>query len=195
MTQGERTRAVTDDGLVRRAAVGDLDAFDTLVADRLDRCFRLAWSILGNEADASDATQEAFVAAWQMLPRLRDTAAFDAWLNRIVVNRARMARRGRSRRREVQATTAATDPWEPVGWATVAGPAQPSESDAVVERDVISRAFGRLRPDERSVLVLHHVEQRPVQEIARTMGIPLGTAKWRLHAARKSLERAMEAEA
>ena len=195
MTQGERTRAVTDDGLVRRAAMGDLDAFDTLVADRLDRCFRLAWSILGNEADASDATQEAFVAAWQMLPRLRDTAAFDPWLNRIVVNRARMARRGRSRRREVQVTTAATDPWEPVEWATVAGPAQPPESDAVVERDAISRAFGRLRPEERSVLVLHHVEQRPVQEIARTMGIPLGTAKWRLHAARKSLERAMEAEA
>jgi RNA polymerase sigma-70 factor (ECF subfamily) len=195
MTQGERSRALTDDGLVRRAAQGDLGAFDALVAGRIDRCFRLAWSILGNEADAADATQEAFVAAWQMLPRLRDTAAFDGWLSQIVVNRARMARRGRSRRREVQVTAVATDQREPVEWAAVEGPAQPSESDAVVERDGISRAFGRLRPEERSVLVLHHVERRPVQEIARTLGIPVGTAKWRLHAARKALERALEAEA
>ncbi|OGO56702.1 MAG: hypothetical protein A2V85_07700 [Chloroflexi bacterium RBG_16_72_14] len=186
---------MTDDALVRRAAMGDLGAFDALVADRLDRSFRLAWSILGNEADAADATQEAFVAAWRMLPRLRDTAAFDGWLNRIVVNRARMVRRSRSRRREVQVTAVATGERETVEWAAAEGPAQPSESDAVVERDGISRAFGRLRPAERLMLVLHHVEQRPVQEIARTLGIPLGTAKWRLHAARKALERAMEAEA
>lgn len=195
MTQGERSRAVTDDGLVRRAALGDLGAFDVLVADRLNRCFRLAWSILDNEADAADATQEAFVAAWQMLPRLRDTAAFDGWLSRIVVNRARMTRRSRSRRREIQVTAVAPDQREAAEWAAAEGPAQPSESDAVVERDRISRAFGRLRPEDRSVLVLHHVEQRPVQEIARTLEIPVGTAKWRLHAARKALERALEIEA
>ena len=194
MTHGERSRAVTDDGIVRRAAMGDLVAFDALVADRLDRCFRLAWSILGNEADAADAAQEAFVAAWRMLPRLRDTAAFDGWLNRIVVNQARMARRGRSRRREVQVTAVVAEQQEGVEWAAAQGPVQPSESDAVAERDGISRAFGRLRPEERSLLVLHHVEQRPVQEIARTLGIPVGTTKWRLHAARKALEHALEVE-
>ena len=58
-----------------------------------------------------------------------------------------------------------------------------------------ARAFDRLRPQDRMILVLHHVEERPVAEIARSLGIPVGTAKWRLHAARSALEKAMEAEA
>ena len=59
----------------------------------------------------------------------------------------------------------------------------------------MGRAFDRLGPADRAILVLHHVDERPVAEIARTLGIPVGTAKWRLHAARKALERALEAEA
>ena len=59
----------------------------------------------------------------------------------------------------------------------------------------MSRAFRRLRPPERSILVLHHVDGRPVAEIAQSLGIPTGTVKWRLHNARKRLEQAMEAEA
>ncbi len=65
----------------------------------------------------------------------------------------------------------------------------------MADNDAISRAFDRLRPDERAILALHHVDERPVAEIARTLGIPVGTAKWRLHSARRALERAMEAEA
>jgi RNA polymerase sigma-70 factor (ECF subfamily) len=65
----------------------------------------------------------------------------------------------------------------------------------VVSNDAIVRAFDRLRPAERVILVLHHVEERPVAEIARSLGIPVGTAKWRLHAARSALEKALEAEA
>ena len=70
-----------------------------------------------------------------------------------------------------------------------------TEIDDVAESDAIGRAFDRLRPDERAILALHHVDERSVAEIARTLGIPTGTAKWRLHAARRALERAMEAEA
>ena len=94
--------ASADDALVERARRGDATAFDALVASRLDRCYRLAWSILLNDADAADATQDAFLAAWRQLPRLRDTSAFDGWLNRIVANAAKMARRHRIRLREVQ---------------------------------------------------------------------------------------------
>ena len=67
--------------------------------------------------------------------------------------------------------------------------------DEMVDNDAIGRAFDRLRPQDRSILVLHHVEERPVAEIARSLGIPVGTAKSRLHAARGALEKAMEAEA
>ena len=69
------------------------------------------------------------------------------------------------------------------------------QMDEFVDNDAIGRAFDRLRPQDRMILVLHHVEERPVAEIARSLGIPVGTAKWRLHAARAALEKAMEAEA
>jgi RNA polymerase sigma-70 factor (ECF subfamily) len=93
--------AGADERLILRASAGDAEAFDALVATRVDRCYRLAWTILRNDADAADATQEAFVAAWRELPRLRDISAFDGWLNRIVANAARMSRRHRVRLREI----------------------------------------------------------------------------------------------
>jgi RNA polymerase sigma-70 factor (ECF subfamily) len=183
-----------DDALVRRARAGDAAAFEVLLDTRIDRCYRLAWSILSNDADAADATQDALVNAWRQLPRLRDTAAFDGWLNRIVANAALMARRHRVRLREVSVRPAIA--------GDDAVPAEPAQDprartamDEFVVNDAIARAFDRLRPQDRLILVLHHVEERPLAEIARSLGIPVGTAKWRLHAARKSLEKAMEAEA
>ena len=181
-----------DERLVMRARAGDANAFESLVATRVDRCYRLAWTILGNAEDAADATQDGFVAAWRQLPRLRDVAAFDGWLNRIVANAARMSRRHRVRLREVPAEQEST---EDGARFTPAADRGPSESDRVVGNDAIARAFDRLRAPERLILVLHHVEERPVAEIARSLGIPVGTAKWRLHAARAALERALEAEA
>jgi RNA polymerase sigma-70 factor (ECF subfamily) len=183
-----------DDALVRRARRGDAAAFGVLVDTRIDRCYRLAWSILSNDADAADATQDALVAAWRQLPRLRDSAAFDGWLNRIVANAALMARRHRVRLREVSVGPAypgdETPQTEPPQ-----DPLARTAMDDVVDNDAIGRAFDRLRPKDRMILVLHHVEERPVAEIARSLGIPTGTAKWRLHVARGALERALEAEA
>ncbi len=180
-----------EERLILRARGGDATAFDMLVATRVDRCYRLAWTILGNAEDAADATQEGFVAAWRELPRLRDLQAFDGWLNRIVANAARMSRRHRVRLREISVDQ---DDGEESRLGFPAGRGR-SESDQIVSNDAIARAFDRLRPAERVILVLHHVEERPVAEIAKSLGIPVGTAKWRLHAARAALERALEAEA
>jgi RNA polymerase sigma-70 factor, ECF subfamily len=183
-----------DDALVRRARTGDAAAFEALVDARIDRCYRLAWSILANDADAADATQDALVSAWRQLPRLRDPGSFDGWLNRIVANAALMARRRRVRLREVSVGPAfpgeempQLEPPQHLGARTA--------QDQFIDNDAIGRAFDRLRPQDRVILVLHHVEERPVAEIARSLGIPVGTAKWRLHAARTALEKAMEAEA
>jgi RNA polymerase sigma-70 factor (ECF subfamily) len=194
LTTAANRAASADDALVRRARTGDATAFERLVDSRIDRCYRLARSILSNDADAADATQEALVAAWRQLPRLRDPAAFDGWLNRIVANAALMARRRRVRLREVSVQPAypgdlSSQPEQKPN----AGAYTPI--DEVAANDAIGRAFDRLRPQERMILVLHHVEERPVAEIARSLGIPIGTAKWRLHAARSALEKAMEAEA
>ena len=184
-----------DEALVFRAQRGDPAAFDRLVATRLDRCYRLAWSILLNDQDAADATQDAFVAAWRQLPRLRDTALFDGWLNRIVANAARMSRRRRIRLREIRVVAPSSDGLSSMTDGPAPDPFARSEIDDMVDLDAIGRAFDRLQPGERAILTLHHVEERPLTEIARSLGIPVGTAKSRLHAARRALERAMEAEA
>jgi RNA polymerase sigma-70 factor (ECF subfamily) len=189
----KRPAASEDAQLIERARRGDAAAFDGLVASRGDRCYRLAWSILLNDADAADATQEAFVAAWRQLPRLRDVAAFDSWLNRIVANAARMSRRHRLVLREVQVRDAS--PSRLTEELPVAAAEDASPFDRVDDADAIGRAFDRLREQERMILTLHYVEEHPVAEIARTLGMPSGTVKWRLHAARRALVQAMEAEA
>jgi RNA polymerase sigma-70 factor (ECF subfamily) len=194
VTTAAKAATSADDALVRRARAGDTAAFEALVDDRIDRCYRIAVSILSNDADAADATQDALVSAWRQLPRLRDPNVFDSWLNRIVANAALMARRHRVRLREVS-----VQPANPSAERPQPEPRQDlharTQMDEMVDNDAIGRAFNRLRPQDRMILVLHHVEERPVAEIARSLGIPVGTAKWRLHAARGALEKAMEAEA
>jgi RNA polymerase sigma-70 factor (ECF subfamily) len=185
----DATAPLTFVALVVRAQAGDRAAFEQLVDRRLDRAFRTARAILGNEADARDATQEAFLRAWRERRRLRDPARFDAWLARILLNSCREALRGRRRRavREI----AASDLLDPVDSVSGGGPT-PDERTASI--DTIERAFERLSAGERAILVLHHLERRPLTEIAAALDVPVGTVKSRLHAARQSLERALEAE-
>jgi RNA polymerase sigma-70 factor, ECF subfamily len=181
---------VTDVELLRLAASGDHVAFDLLIRARLDRLYRLAYSITRADADARDATQDACVLAWRELPRLRDHDRFDAWLNQIVVNAARglVRRTGRVRVRELTLDTGDDDaPARPE-------PAVSAEADAFADNDAIRRAFARLDGRTRTLLVLHYVEDQPLAEIAATTGSPVGTVKWRLSNARKALERALEAE-
>jgi RNA polymerase sigma-70 factor (ECF subfamily) len=175
--------------LIERAQAGDRVAFERLVERRLDRAYRTARAILGNEADARDATQEAFLDAWRQRARLRDPARFDAWLGRILVNSCRELLRGRRRRavREI----AAGDLLDPLDAVPARDPA-PDERTASL--DMLERAFERLPAPERAILVLHHLEHQPLTEIAATLDVPVGTVKSRLHAARHALERAMEAE-
>ena len=182
-------------GLIKRAQSGDVAAFDALIAGRLDRCYRLAWSILGDAADAADAVQDACVSAWRDLPRLREPAAFDGWLNRIVANRARSIRR--TGRRRVVEISLPEDPDSGGFGALGAGgmsDREPAEIKGVADAEIVIRAFGRLTDDQRALLVLHHVEHLPLADIARSLDIPVGTAKSRLHTARRLLEAALEAE-
>ena len=177
--------------LVERARDGDRHAFDRLVAARLPQTFRLAKAITGHAGDAEDVTQEAFLQAWRNLPRLREPAKFDAWFGRILVNEARMALRRRGR-----VMTVSVDAFDVRDGETrdyVPGALDPS-IDAIVQGDALQRAIDRLTIDQRTILALHHLEERPVAEIASIFDIPVGTAKWRLHEARAALERAMETQ-
>ena len=173
--------ALRDEDLVGRAAAGDVEAFEMLVATRLSRAFRTASAILGSEADASDVVQEAFVATWRSLPKLRDRTRFDAWLNKMIVNRCRDVLRQRGRSREVALDTAMDLRSE-------------DSTGAAGEMATMTAAFERLNIGHRHLLVMHHLHRVPVADLARELGIPEGTAKWRLHAARAALARALEAD-
>jgi RNA polymerase sigma-70 factor (ECF subfamily) len=173
----------TQTDLVQRAARGDRAAFEHLVAHRADQAFRTARAILGNESDAKDATQNAFLSAWRELPRLRDVERFDAWLGRILVNACRAQIRRRGRVREISLDDAHDRP-----------STGPAISDQVGETDMLGRAFDRLAPEKRAILVLHYLQHEPVAAIAASIGVPVGTVKWRLHDARGALERALRVE-
>lgn len=174
--------------LVERAQAGDQMAFEALVRPRLHRLLRLAISIVSNDADASDAVQEACLHAWRELPRLREPDRFEAWLWQIAINACRTALRSRRRTfvREIAVDQT------PVG-GELAHPGAPLGDD-LSTIDLVQRAFRRLDPDKRAILVLHHVEGRSITDMAALLGIPEGTAKWRLFSARKALTRALEVE-
>jgi RNA polymerase sigma-70 factor, ECF subfamily len=178
--------------LVVRASKGDAEAFDRLIATRLRSSFRLARAIVGDTREAEDVTQEAFVSAWRNLPRLRDPDRFDAWFGRILVNAARMSVRRRGPVRSVPVAFRDADDDERHGPTDPGGP--DAGLEGVVAGDALQRAIDRLSIGQRTILALHHVEERPVSEVATILGIPVGTAKWRLYSARAALERAMESE-
>jgi RNA polymerase sigma-70 factor (ECF subfamily) len=180
---------VADDGLLLRAARGDAEAFDALIRPRLDRLYRMALAITREETDARDAVQEACISAWRELPRLRDRDRFDSWLSQILVNacRALLRRQKRVRIREI-AVDRDSHNAEDAAFSTG------GHGEKVAEVDAIRRAFERLDPTVRALLAMHYMEERPLAEIARTLGSPIGTIKWRLSKARRALDRALEVE-
>jgi RNA polymerase sigma-70 factor (ECF subfamily) len=181
VTERIAVAAVRDEDLVERAAGGDVDAFEALVAARLSRAFRTASAILGSEADAHDVVQEAFVATWRQLPKLRDHTKFDAWLNKMIVNRCRDALRRRRRSREIGLEGAQDLRTE-------------DATGSSADMAALSGAFDRLNVEQRHLLVMHHLHRVPVAELAKDLGIPEGTTKWRLHAARAALTRELETD-
>lgn len=173
---------MTKSELVRLARGGDRDAYDVLMAELVDHLYRIARLILRDFDSAEDAVQEALVRCWRDLPGLRDPERFDAWLNRILLNSIRDETR-RRRRRQTDLTRIRLEVVQPDG------------SGAIADRDEIARVFGRLSIEHRTVVVLHHYLGMTVDEAATTIGIPVGTAKSRLHYATEALRAALDADA
>jgi RNA polymerase sigma-70 factor, ECF subfamily len=169
-----------DESLVARARTGDRDAFAQLIEPRATRLLRTARAVVGNADDAHEATQEALIAAWVQLPGLRDLARFDAWLNRTLVNKCRDVLRRRRRVREIDLETTDLE--------------GPDATQMRLAETALMAAFERLPVEERHILVLHHLDELPLDRVASMLGIPVGTAKSRLWTARRHLERALESE-
>ena len=156
-----------------------------LVEQHATDTYRLASAIVGT-ADAADVTQETFVAAWQQLPKLRDGGAFEPWLRRICVHRARNWLRARKRRPQ-----AVLDLDDERGAGTVPDP-HGDFRGAVEARALLEPAFEGLTPDQRAVLALHYSIGLSIAEAADALGIRVGTAKSRLNAGLAALRREIE---
>lgn len=157
------------------------EAFTALIGPRLDRAYGLAWHFLGRATDAEDACQEALLAAWSAWPRLRDPARFDAWFDRILVNKCIEHLRRQARR--------------PQSYL----PDEPDVADrdalaGLVEKDAIGRGLGRLSPEHRAVLVLRFWADLSTDAIAERLGVPGGTVRSRLHYALGALRAELDSE-
>jgi RNA polymerase sigma-70 factor (ECF subfamily) len=177
-----------EDRRVQRALVdlakrGDEEAFTDLARAVGDRLMAIAYRILRDVDRAEDAVQQTLVTAWRELPQLRDDDRFDAWLRRILVH----ACYAEARRRREWAANVRVLPIE--------GPAGVDDTASVIDRDRLERGFRRLSPEQSAIFVLHHYVGLSLPEIADELGIPLGTAKSRLHYATSALRAALDADA
>lgn len=161
--------------LVELARSGDHEAFASLVRDaavRLDGAARL---MLRDPEAARDAVQDALIRAWRDLSGLRDPDRFDAWLHRLTVNACLdIARRRKRHVREVELTV-------------IHGPIAADVGGALADRELLAEALRRLDPEWRALVVMHYYLGMPVPDVAAELGIPLGTAKSRLHRALESM--------
>jgi RNA polymerase sigma-70 factor (ECF subfamily) len=170
-----------DADLVARAQTGRLDAFEELVRRHRLATYRVALRMLGDEGDAEDATQDAFVQAWRNLAGFRADAAFSTWMYRVVTNRCLNMLRARRR----------TEPLAESHEAPASRPDRIAEARWQVQD--LKRAIGRLTPEQRAPLVLRELEGRTYEEIATALDVSIPAVKSRLHRARLELLAAMRA--
>jgi RNA polymerase sigma-70 factor, ECF subfamily len=145
------------------------ERFQRLVNGELDRAYRMAGLILGNQHEAEDATQDALLRAWRAATSLRDPVSFQAWFDRILVNvcRDRLRRRGK-------VVLIAMDDAMP-------GRGERDPFRAILDRDEVLREIAPLDDDLKIVILLHYWADLTLEGVAERVGWPVGTVKSRLH--------------
>ncbi len=171
--------------LLAAATTGDRSAFDQLVRATYAEAYTLAYRLTGNEEDARDVVQEAYLRAYKGIGRFRGDAAFSTWLYRITANCAAtyLGKRAKQRHEDI-------DEQAPV--ADERPESDPSQrADTADERRRLTEALAQLPADMRAVVVLRDVYDLPHEAIAAELGISEGAAKVRLHRARRKLRERM----
>ncbi len=176
------------------------DALDELFRELVDsqykRTYNLILRMVRTDCDAADLTQETFVRIYRALPKLREGAAASAWTRRIATNLCLdfLRRRNASpnlasldnRPSDTSEFGAQRDVIDPTG--------EPDRLFASAEsKQMLYKAIDSLPTDYRSVIVLHHIEDMRVEEIAEIFRVPAGTIKSRLSRARRELKRKLSA--
>lgn len=188
----DRSVYAEDALLVASAQTGNLAAFESLFGRYQGRIYNIIYGMVGNAEDASDLTQDTFFKAYRALGSLRDGQAFYAWLCRIAVNLCCNFRRGHPSVPPLSIEEGAMYDGEraPLDIPDLSyEPARLAEVSATA--DAVRHAIAGLSPDHRQVVVMHHLEGMPVDQIARIVGVPIGTVKSRLSRGRDCLKRAL----
>jgi RNA polymerase sigma-70 factor (ECF subfamily) len=167
--------------LVAAAQAGDREAFDELVRATYADTYTLAYRLTGDEEDARDVVQEAYLRAFRGLKRFRGDAQFSTWMYRITANCAAtyLGKRSRHRHDELTDDLGVSDDRETVN------PEIQAETGAL--RDRLQVALRTLPPRLRAVVVLRDIYDLPHEAIAAELGISESAAKVRLHRARRKL--------
>ena len=167
--------------LVAAAKDGDREAFDELVKATYTATYTLALRLTGNEEDARDVVQEAYLRAYKGLKRFRGDAQFTTWLYRITANCAsnQLVRSGKHRHDELFDDGPYIDERPEID--------PEARADASALRDRVTGALAHLPPKLRQVIVLRDVYDLPHEDIANELGITEAAAKVRLHRARRQL--------
>jgi RNA polymerase sigma-70 factor (ECF subfamily) len=185
MTKNSAAESSSVAPLIHRARSGEREAFDQLMILHQRKVVSVAWRLLGNEEDARDAAQEAFLKAYKYLHRFDADQDFAGWLYRIVVNVCRdLARkRGKHAGASLETECAAGNLREPVS-------KDDTEAAAILaqEQEIIARALATLTEKERAALVLRDLEGLPTEEVARILGSSPATVRSQISMARAKIK-------
>jgi len=173
--------------LVQAARDGDTGAFEELVARHRDKIYARAYSMLRNEDEALDLSQEAWVKGWQRLKQFQGESSFSTWMTRIVINLCldELRKQKRQRTDSIEGMDEDSGGVERLMPAVTVNPTERLERGELRQR--IDRAMDLLSHEHRTVLVLHEFEEMEYKEIARSVGCSIGTVMSRLFYARRKL--------
>ncbi len=176
-----------DPTLVRAAQRGDMAAFEELVARHRDKIYARAYSMMRNEEEAVDLSQEAWIKGWQRLGQFQGESSFGTWMTRIVINLCldQLRRQKRQRAESIEAMSEESGGVERQMPVLTPNPTAGLERGELRRR--IDRALSQLSYEHRTVLVLHEFEEMEYKEIAKTMGCSIGTVMSRLFYARRKM--------
>jgi RNA polymerase sigma-70 factor (ECF subfamily) len=184
---------VTDVAAVSRAREGDSDAFRLLVERHSRVIFRVAYRMTGNEHDADDVVQEAFLRPYKQLDHFEERANFSTWLHRIAVNCSLDLLRARGRHDKHRADITVYDGEEEREREIASADPQPDRLLLSAElKQHVATAMDSLSGNERTAFILRHFEGMPVEEIGKTLGIQVNAAKHTIFRAVRKLREALE---
>lgn len=176
-----------DEKLVAWAQKGDMQAFEELVARHRDKIYARAFSMMRNEEEAVDLSQEAWVKAWQRLNQFQGESSFVTWMTRIVINLCldQLRKNKRQRAESIEQLDDELGGVERQMPVIIINPTEGLERSELRKR--IDEALGKLSYEHRTVLVMHEFEDLEYKEIAKRMKCSIGTVMSRLFYARRKM--------